>query len=343
MSFENVFGQDHITKTFKEIIANNCLAHAYIFLGIEGIGKSFFAKQLAKNLNCKNVDAAPCGSCSSCYKIETGSSPDIHWISLDEEKKFIGIDQIKNLQLFSTLKPVESNYKIFIIDDADKLNEDASNCILKTLEEPPPSTLIIALVNSLDYLPETVISRCQIMRFANLPGDAIKTILRQNHDIDNKIMEWVVQVSNGSPGCAIKLLEEDLYSKNEILINALSNLQVIDNFDLSKIIIEWVMVKEKSSEEKRTYLKYILNLILYYYRDRLIYNTQITNYPHYFNKSDNIINNQCRIISTETISKVIDQILVAFNHLESNANINLLVENLITGIAFTLSEDSNCV
>lgn len=340
MTFEKILGQDHIKKRFTKIISEDYLAHAYIFLGIDGVGKALFSKQLAKYLNCKTNNS--CDKCPNCHKIETETSPDVHWISVDKEKKLLGIDKIKTIQHDSILKPVESNKKIFIIKDSEKLTEEASNCILKILEEPPPSTLIILLVNTLDSIPETVISRCHIIRFSKLSEDIILNILSENYENkEEDVLKWAAQVSNGSVSAAITVLEEDLFDRNEFLINALSNLCIAKNFDLSKVIIDWVSDKSKTLEPKRTYLKLILTLMLNFYRDLLISNTQSNDQPFYFNKRVNHLKFNSYVQSVEAIINTIDKILIAYNNLESNANINLLIENLITSIASLWSKTIN--
>lgn len=336
MSFKNILGQEHVIQNLQKVLKKGCLPHSYIFLGMQGVGKTFTAKELAKSLNCKESDTDSCGKCVNCKRISIGTSPDVHWISLESDKKFIGINDIKELQYASSLKPVESNYKIFIIQNADRLSEEASNCLLKTLEEPPLSTLIILITNSLDFLLETIVSRCQIIKFLNLPKDTIKTFLRTNYSIDEGALEWYTHVSNGSIGEAVKLMNANLFNKNETLINDLFNLKVRDNFKISKEIQDGIANEEKSFEEKRSYLKTILNLILNYYRDLLLYKTGVVEKSYYFNsKHEDLIKAQSNLISIETIIKIIDHIFVAFDNLESNANTNLLLENLLTRLAVT--------
>ncbi|MGR3220059.1 MAG: DNA polymerase III subunit delta' [Candidatus Anammoxibacter sp.] len=337
MSFKDILGQDHVVQTFQKIIKKSHLAHAYIFFGMDGVGKSLFAQQLTKTLNCNAVDFDSCGKCVSCRKIEAGSSPDIMWVSLQKGKKLLGIDDVRAVQDSAALKPVESNHKIFIIREADKLSEEALNCLLKTLEEPPPATMIILLIQSLDSLPETIVSRCQVIRFRSLSNDIVLTVLQENYkdktgSIDS--LEWFVQISNGSAGNAITLIEEDLYEKNKFLISSLTNLKLIDNFSLSQAIHEWIPENKKTLEEKRSYLKIILDLVLYYYRDILICKTNSFDGIHFFNPEYiSLIRDQSRLLTISNISDIIDHIFTAFNNLESNANTNFLFEHLLTRIA----------
>ncbi|MGR3317748.1 MAG: DNA polymerase III subunit [Candidatus Anammoxibacter sp.] len=337
MSFNDVLGQDHVAQTFQKILKKDHLAHAYIFFGMDGVGKSLFARQLTKTLNCNEIDFDSCNECVSCRKIDAGSSPDIMWMSLEKGKKMLGIDDVKTLRNSAALKPVESDYKIFIIREANKLSEEALNCLLKTLEEPPPSTMIILLAQSLDSLPETIVSRCQVIRFLSLSNDIVRTLLQKTYkdNIDSiDSLEWFVQISNGSVGNAITLIEEDLYGKNKSLISSLANLKQIDNFRLSQEIHEWISENKKTLEEKRSYLKIILDLILYYYRDILICKTKPPEKIHFFNREHiNLIRDQSSLLTIGDITNIIDYVFAAFNNLESNANTNFLFENLLTRIA----------
>lgn len=334
MAFKDILGQDHAVRAFKKILVNNRLAHAYIFLGTDGIGKSLFAKELVKSLNCKEKVGDACDNCISCRKTENKVSADVHWFSVKKEKKLLGIEEIKELQYLASLKPVESKYRVFIVQDASKLSEDASNCLLKILEEPPASTIIILLVNSLDSLPETVISRCQIIRFFNLPEDIIRTLLRDKYKVnDGSVAEWALRVANGSINNAVDLIE-DLYSRYELIISRISRLRLVDNFDLAKDINDWVTDKEKAFEEKRLYVRKILNLILYYYRDLLAYKCGFDDmFCRFENRYKDLLKHQSELLSLDCIMRIIGQIFIAFDYMDANANIVLLLENLLSRIA----------
>jgi len=136
MPFTDLLAQDHIIDHFKKAIKANRLSHAYIFTGQDGVGKTLFAKVFTKALFCKNDEYDSCNSCLNCIRIEKNSHPDVFWTDIEEKAKFIKIENIRNLQHSVKLSPLESDYKIFIIKEADRMNEEASNCLLKTLEEP---------------------------------------------------------------------------------------------------------------------------------------------------------------------------------------------------------------
>lgn len=334
MSFKDVLGQDHVVQTFQKVIINDRLGQAYIFLGRDGVGRSLFAKELAKGLNCNTKVGDACDRCVNCRRIDNKTSPDVHWISMAIGRKLLGIEDIKTLQHMALLRPVESSYKVFIIQDANRLSEEAANCLLKILEEPSPSTRIVLLVSSLDSLPETVISRCQIIRFLNLSDHIVRKALHDKFKIDKDSLEWFVRVSNGSIGDAIDLIEENLFSVNEWLINGLADLRPTNNFSLSKDINGWLTDKGKTLEDKRTYLKKALNLVLSHYRDVLLYKAGLEGVlSHLGDRHRGLIERQSGLSGVNNVMKIIDEIFVAFDHLETNANITLLLDNLLTNIA----------
>ena len=334
MSFKDVLGQDHVVHSFQKTIEKGLVAHAYIFSGSDGIGKSLFTKQFAKMLNCSVNHIDSCDKCINCRKIDTDNSSDVHLISLEKSKKFLGIKDIKALQETAALKPVELNYKIFIFKDANRLSEEAFNSLLKTLEEPSPSSIIILLASSIDSLPETIVSRCQIIRFFNLSKNIINEILKNRYKdtVDN--LEWFARIADGSAGKAINFIEEDLYKKNASIIKSLSNLSKDDNFDLSQQIHDWIPVNKKTLEEKRAYLKIILGLILCYYKDLLMFKIEPYGKIQYFNiEQKSLIEKQSLLFAHDDIAIIMDQVITAVNNLESNANTNFIFENLLIKIA----------
>ncbi len=198
MAFKDVEGQERIVEFFRSSVNRERLAHAYLFLGPEGAGKTFLAKTLAKFLNCENplkdgalfVDC--CDSCISCRKIDETNHPDVHWVQPGKYGK-ISIDDIRLLQKEVFLKAYEGKLKVFIILQAQQMTEEAANSLLKTLEEPSKFSLIILTSVNLSGLLPTIISRCQIIKFYPRSPEG----LRQEKDIlikKNRLIERLVQV-----------------------------------------------------------------------------------------------------------------------------------------------------
>ena len=335
MSFKNILGQEYAKGVFRNILQKGCLAHAYIFSGPGGTGKSLFADEVTKSLNCIHMDGDvdPCDKCISCRKVDSETSSDVIKISLEKGRKLIGIKEIRTLQESAALKPAESDLKTFIINDTDKLSEEASNCLLKTLEEPPLSTLIILLVNSMEALPETIVSRCQVIRFFSLPVNVVNSYLQERFEVEKDTAEWISTFSGGSIGYATMVYDEGLFKKNELLMERLTKLTVEDNFSLSQEIHGWFADKE-TPEEKRSYLKIVLELFLSFYRDILILKTNSADEGRYLNrKQRREMEFMATSLNVDTLENIIDQILSAINNVNDNANTSFLLENLLTNIA----------
>ena len=159
-----------IISQLRSSIVRDRLAHAYICSGPAGSGKKETAKTLAKILNCESKGTDSCGLCSSCKKIENNNHPDVRWILRGDDSNSIKIEDIRNLQREIYMKPYEGRYKVYTIIDADTMTEEAANCLLKTLEEPPGDALLILTSSNIKMLLSTIISRCQVVKFPHASG-----------------------------------------------------------------------------------------------------------------------------------------------------------------------------
>ena len=337
MPFNDIIAQDHIIDHFKKAIKADRLSHAYIFTGQDGVGKTLFAKELTKVLFCKNDESDSCNSCLNCIRIENHSHPDVFWTEREEKAKFIKIDNIRDLQNSVRLSPLESDYKIFIIKEADRMNEEASNCLLKTLEEPSPSTIIILITNSITAIKETIRSRCQIIRFHPIPTHIIENQLTSNSDADANKIRWVSRFCNGSLGNALDLLSNNYYEiNNDIVIRMIE--PDTDNLVFADEVINSYLSSDDSLEEKRQTLKNILDCILQLYRDLLIvkvrnrHDLQQEKMSLVNAKHEGALQRHVNYLTQEQIIYVIDEILESIKYIDFNLNINLLVENIITRV-----------
>ena len=162
MRFDDIVGQHSVVKNLKNSIANGRVAHAYMFCGPDGVGKSVAALLLAMSVNCRSGVVDPCGICPSCIRARDGNHPDI--ISVRTSKAIIHVDQMRELQCDMQKKPYERGTKEYIIYQSEKMNDEAQNCLLKTLEEPPKHVIIILLCQSSYSMLQTIVSRCRVLR-----------------------------------------------------------------------------------------------------------------------------------------------------------------------------------
>ena len=343
MPFTDILAQGHVINHFKETIKADHLSHAYIFTGQDGVGKALFAKEFTKTLFCKKNKNDSCNSCLNCVRIEKDNHPDVYWIEIEEKAKYIKIENIRKLQHSVRLSPIESDYKTFIIKDANRMNEEASNCLLKTLEEPTPNTIFILIANSLSSIKETIKSRCQIIRFHTIPAHVIKDQLSKKLNADTRKIEWVSKFSNGSLGAAFELLEDNYYEINNDIINRLTR-PSMDNLLFAEEIIATYLSSKDSLEEKRYTLKRILNCILQFYRDLLIIKVSYINCirmktPLFNLDYEDTLLRYANYLTLENTTKIIDEILISTKYIDYNLNINLLVENIITRITVLNSSE----
>lgn len=209
--FEEVVGQRHITQTLQNAISQKRVAHAFLFAGARGVGKTSTARILAKALNCeRGPQINPCNQCTNCYEITHGTSMDV--IEIDGASNR-GIDEIRELRDNVRYTPAKSRYKIFIIDEVHMLTREAFNALLKTLEEPPPHILFIFATTEPYKIPATILSRCQRYDFKRIPLREVlnslkKIVEEEGIQISQKGLLLIAQESEGSLRDAQSLLDQ---------------------------------------------------------------------------------------------------------------------------------------
>lgn len=219
MSWQRVRGHDLLVKSFADVLARGRLGHAYLFVGPSGVGKRLFARELAKALLCesrgKGFDA--CDACPGCTTAEAGTHPDLILAARPEDKNEFPIDVIRELTEKLALKPSRGGHKVAVIDDADDFNDASANAFLKTLEEPPPKSLLILIGTDPQRQLPTIVSRCQLVRFAPLPAPLIAELLRAG-GLEPERAERLARLSGGSLGQAHDLADDALWSfRGELL------------------------------------------------------------------------------------------------------------------------------
>jgi DNA polymerase-3 subunit gamma/tau len=209
--FEDVIGQEHISGVLKNAISNERIAHAYLFSGPRGSGKTTMARIFAKALNCKNGPTPqPCGICDNCIEITKGNSLDV--LELDGASNR-GIGEIKDLMDNARFSAAKSKYKIYIIDEAHQITKEAFNALLKTLEEPPENVVFIMATTEQHKFPITILSRCQRYRFKLLSAKEISQVIKkigeqEGFEIDEQALSIIINASGGSMRDALSLLDQ---------------------------------------------------------------------------------------------------------------------------------------
>ena len=195
-------GHDRMAQAFENLVQKGRLAHAYLFCGPAGIGKRMFADELGKALLCERAGEklVACGQCPACLQVAAGSHPDFFCACRPEESLEVPIETIRELCSGFGLKSARGHGRIAILDDADDLNDASANCFLKTLEEPPPRSLLLLIGTSADRQLPTIRSRCQVVTFAPLADELVRGVLQEKGITDSAALDRLVRFGQGSPG-----------------------------------------------------------------------------------------------------------------------------------------------
>ncbi len=229
--------------------------HALLFVGLEGIGKRTFARKLAQALLCETVPAErlePCEACPGCLQVEAETHPDFAEAARPEDKHELPIAVIRDLCEHFALKPARGIRKVAILDDADDLNEEAANAFLKTLEEPPPGAVLILIGTSVEVQLQTVVSRCQVVRFDPLPAEDVGAILLERgvaRDPDDAAR--LAALGDGSVRRALGLADPNLERFRRDLIDELASDRGFDPPTLANRFLEHVKQSGKESVDQR--------------------------------------------------------------------------------------------
>ena len=235
MSFNSVIGQKEAVEILQDEIRQGRISHAYLFSAKSGSGKSKLAFEFAKATFCKEEEDDSCGSCINCRKMEHQNHPDFKLISVLEGKNAISIDQIRDLKKEIAYKPYDSDHKIYIIEDAEKMSKEAANSLLKTLEEPPSFATIILLVEDSGKLLPTIVSRCQQIQLKNVSHKKIKKLLL-DRGLTEQQAEILSRTAAGSPGKAFEALElDDYFSERKNIYDFLKDVESKNTMEIFQI------------------------------------------------------------------------------------------------------------
>jgi DNA polymerase-3 subunit delta' len=206
--WSRLVGQDAVVRALREAVAAGAVGHAYLFVGPEGVGRRLAAFALAASLNCVH---AGCGECEVCRRVLRGSHPDVHLIVPEGQQLVLaqirGGPGERGVITDAFRSPVEGKRKVFVFEDAERMNAAAANALLKVLEEPPADVVFILMTDRPDDLPSTVVSRCRRLDFSPLPTSAVERVLTEHHGIDAERAAWAANVG-GNLARALRLAHD---------------------------------------------------------------------------------------------------------------------------------------
>jgi DNA polymerase-3 subunit gamma/tau len=225
-TFEDLVGQDHVARTLANAIASGRVAHAFLFTGVRGVGKTTSARLLAKCLNCLGKDgtlrgptASPCNACAPCAEITSGQDLDVQEI---DGASYNGVDEVRRLQEGMTFRPARDRFKIYIVDEVHMLSTAAWNAFLKTLEEPPPHVKFIFATTEVQKVPVTILSRCQRYDFKLIPTQAVarrleQVLTKESIEAEDAAVQLLAREAAGSMRDAMSLLDQVIAFSGEKL------------------------------------------------------------------------------------------------------------------------------
>ena len=260
MIFDNIIGNEQNKEILRRVIENNNIAHSYMFIGKDSIGKMLFAREFAKSILCMNEEK-PCNKCKSCIEFDTFNNPDFN--ILEPDGNSIKIEQIRELVKKVYEKPIVSNKKVYIINDSNLMTKEAQNSLLKTLEEPPEYVTIILVASNENLFLPTIKSRCTKIIFNKLSNSELVAVLKKQYNYSN-VSDLVLKIADGSVKKTLSLREkEEDYTKINNLYSNLENISIIDIINSKEEIF-------KEKDQTIEILEYI-NLIFF---DRINTNTK---------------------------------------------------------------------
>ena len=279
MSWHDIHGHDEVVERFRRALARKRLASSFLFAGPAGIGKRTFALKLAQALLCpERPDEAldPCGTCPACMQVAAGTHPDLDVVAKPADKSFIPLELLigdkehrgrEGLCHRLGLKPYAGMRKIAVIDDADHLNVEGANCLLKTLEEPPPRSVLILVGTSPAKQLPTIRSRCQLIRFRPLPTDVVAQLLT-SQDMEADEAGRLAQFCEGSLQRAVEWADPELWKFRDTLHQRLAA-EVIESVPLSRAVAALVDEAGKQPAARRRRLRQVVAFAVEFYRHLL--------------------------------------------------------------------------
>jgi DNA polymerase-3 subunit delta' len=322
MSFQSIKGQNNAIGFLKQAIRNGRLAGAYLFVGPPGVGKALTAKALAAYLLCAkpSQEIESCAVCPSCLAINKLLHPDLIWLKPEGKAAMIHIDQIRFTQERLATTSLISSKKICVIEDAEEMNEEAANCLLKILEEPPRETFFILTSAKISKLYPTIISRCQKIIFHALKIQEVEKMLQSDLGLSEAEAYFLSRLAQGSPGLAQRFCAEKIFQEKDALLSSFFKLNYF--FD-------------EANAQTRQSLEKLLHLLLSWYRDLFLLQVGTSELWHR-ERADALAKLKGRV-GFEEISRKIEAVILAQSYLERRLSPKLIMGNLALELSSKLA------
>lgn len=333
LSFDEVIGQKSIKEHLIGAVNDGKVSHAYILSGEDGSGKMMLAERFAAALQCEGSGDKPCGGCISCMQAESRNHPDIIYVS--HEKKNIVVDDIRNQVVNDvSIKPYSGRYKVYIIDDAEKMNEAAQNALLKTLEEPPEYTVILLLTTNTGAFLQTILSRCVVLELKPVDNKLIQDYLIRNYHIPDYLAALCASFSCGCIGRAVRYATDSAFGETRDA--CLQLVTHIEDMKQSEIMsaLEALNGDDEKKDTRKDIIDDYFDLLTLWFRDVLVFKATQDSSRIIFSNELNAIRKQAALRSFENLNNIVQAIDKAKQRLNANVYFTTAMELLM----FTLKE-----
>lgn len=320
--FSNIVGHERIIAYFKNAITMDKVSHAYILNGPDKSGKMMLAEAFAAALQCEKGEENPCGICRSCRQAEGRNQPDIQYVT-HEKPNTISVDEIRRqVNDDIVLKPYSSRRKVYLVDEAEKMNVQAQNALLKTIEEPPSYAVILLLTNNADGFLPTILSRCVRLDLKAVADEKIRSYLMQQKQVPSYQADICVAFAQGNVGKAIQLSASENFNeiKNSV-IQLMKRIKEIDLYEMTQAV--------KQITEYKLEINDYFDLMLIWYRDVLLYKATADVNRLVFQDEIYSIKRAASYSSYEGIEQILKALDKAKVRLRANVNFELLMDLLL--------------
>ena len=330
MGFDSIIGQEGVVRYLKDAVRTGKISHAYLISGDRGSGKKTVADAFAAALECRVLDDDACGKCPDCQRVMHGTHPDV--VHIRPVKGLISVDQVReDIVRASSVKPYSGKYRIFIVENAETMNQQAQNALLKTLEEPPAYAVILLLSLSAEALLPTVVSRCVRLDLRAVPDDKISRYLVKSCAVSEYEANLAASYAQGNIGRALEAATSAEFS--EMIGRTVYLLKQIHELPLGEMIM---FIREMTNEKEKA--QEFLDILTLWFRDVLMFKATFEVDRLIFKNDIAEIRQQAIESSYPGLEKILDRIDAAGQRLRANVSFDLTMELLLLAVRENMND-----
>lgn len=320
--FKDIIGHEQIIGHFQNAITLDKVSHAYILNGPDGAGKMMLAEAFATALQCEKKGTEGCMECHSCKQAASHNQPDIIYLS-HEKPNTISVNDIRSqINRDIAVKPYSSPYKIYIVDEAEKMNQQAQNALLKTIEEPPAYAVVLLLTTNADAFLPTILSRCIRLDLKPVANDKIRSFLMERCQVPDYQADFSVAFAQGNVGKAIQLVSSEHFNEmKDSAVQLMKRIKEIDVYEMGEAV--------KQINEYKLSINDYFDIMMVWYRDVLMYKATMDINGLIFKEQVYDIKKQASKSSYHGIQEILNALEKAKVRLNANVNFDIVIELLL--------------